>query len=156
MIAMKGSRRGCGNVSRYRGQAGRGTTISRMHEAVMIMQHKAYERGEIPIRPFSEYPIHCGAPDWSWIINPKPEAITEPDLVYFFDGGVALCVYFDGYHHQSSLRSRRDQEIDQRLEASGNFPLRLQYRNYTKGRAKKFNKRITETVKELAKKWLKK
>lgn len=135
-------------MSRYRGKDGHQHTMSRMHEAVLIQLHKAHEKEVIPYRVWCEEPINLGAPRFSWMVIGY-EAFTTPDLGFKPNVGPwFLAIYIDGYYHQSAIRRKRDLEIDQRLDQRNIGSLRLRYKKYSKGRAKRFAEMVIDMVKK--------
>jgi len=103
----------------------------------MILCHKAHDSGELLERPLTDKYIFLGRTSWHHDAMSKPDQMFEKAQVLSF---------FDGKHHKSVFRTRRDIEIDNILEALGWKVLRFPYRRNTKKKRLELLQTIIETV----------
>ena len=103
----------------------------------MILCHKAHADGELHEKPLTNIPITIGSTSWKSMI------VTTPDQTF---KKTQTLTFFDGHHHYSSVRSKRDDEISKRLTEMGWTVLRFLYRRNTKKLRMEFLQTIIETV----------
>lgn len=113
--------------------------MSQIDEDMMILAHKAYYSRELFEKPLTNISIDIGSTSW------RSSIVTTPDQTF---RKAQVAAYFDGHHHYSRVRSKRDDEISKRLTEMGWTVLRFMYRRNTKKLRMTFLKSIIEAVNE--------